>query len=138
MRFITTGVGADGKSCVVSIAERESTGAVWQTPSVPPDLGYKRSAGADSEPYHGAAVRGLAPGASQCTYVALAPNSATELHAVDSYSIVTLMGGTCVLRLETGEIALGVGDIVTVPAIMHQWRAGPAGCQFSSMRFGIN
>jgi quercetin dioxygenase-like cupin family protein len=67
----------------------------------------------------------------------LAPDIATELHAVHSYSIVTLMGGTCVLGLETGEVALGVGDIVTIPAIVHQWRAGPAGCQFSSMRFGI-
>jgi hypothetical protein len=136
MRFITTGVGADGRSCVVSIRERDSTGVVWRTPSVPPDLGYERSAGADPESGHGA-VGDLAPGAGQCTYVAIAPGGATELHAVDSYSIVTLMGGTGVLRLETGEIAVGLGDIVTIPAITHQWRAGPAGCQFSSMRFGV-
>jgi hypothetical protein len=132
MRLITSGVSDDGLSCLVSV-EQPRPGVIWKTPGFPPELGYQRPRDVDVDEFD----VGLAPGAGSCQYIAFPPNYTRDIHRFDGYSILTVFGGAANLILQKSKVDVAAGDIVILPAVIHGWECGPAGLEFSSVRFGL-
>jgi quercetin dioxygenase-like cupin family protein len=133
VRLIKTGVDDDGLSCVKSIEDLQR-GEFWATESFPPDLGYVRPKTVDADELS----VGLVPGTGSCSYISFEPNhKAGPLHRFDGFSILTIFRGSTTLILQNGSVELTVGDAVIFPGVIHTWEAGPEGCEFTTMRFGI-
>jgi hypothetical protein len=134
MRFITTGVGEDGRSAVLSVDEHPLTDEarqLWRAPTVPPPLPHaRRASGA------GDTEGSLGRGSGDWNYVAYDSGHVVDMHQVDAFALITFIRGQAELVLENGAIDLQPGDCVVMPGIMHAWHPGPGGCEFAAVRFG--
>jgi quercetin dioxygenase-like cupin family protein len=135
MRRIATGTGPDGRSQVVSIGEApvahrfegprgvEAVVRDLWTSDAPASLA---TAPAGLTPA-GFDVR-TPPGASRWMLVEWEPGRSVPLHRTDTLDYDYVIAGELTLLLETGEIALGAGDAVILPGVVHGWRTDETGC----------
>ena len=134
MRRIVTGIGPDGRSCIVQIGEAPVVARVegengfeisltdlWRTKppatldAPPPQL---TPSGVDLE---------TPPGASRWMVVEFAPGRYSPMHSTPTVDYDFLVSGELVLELEDGEIALLPGDAVVIPGVAHAWRTHEQG-----------
>jgi quercetin dioxygenase-like cupin family protein len=147
MRVLITGVGADGRSCVVS----EKT--VARLPVVAPDDPRSVAAG-----FAGVAIENLyamlgspaprpagrsmsidvqgAPGLPRLYVVDYMPSATTPLHHTDSVDFDVVLEGSVDVILDDGPHRLEAGDCVVVTGVDHGWQAGPEGCRSLVLVFG--
>jgi len=137
MRFITVGLGSDGRSRVIE--EREIThhstlatgvfksNTLWSTSEQPPEVPCARrkvdGAWVDVE---------CVPGGTRWFTVAFGPEHKVNMHHTSTIDYDVIIAGQVTLGLEVGEIVLHPGDCVLIPGCMHSWSAGPDGCSFSA------
>ena len=130
MRVITLGVNSNGRSCVKSTTEHKHGDIAWSTPSFPPQLGYTRP-----QTFAGDTMSFEEAGGAACQFVRFEPNTIGRTHRFDGFSVVTIFKGGTTVTLEEGSANLKVGDVLIMPAIVHGWKTGPEGCEFTTMRF---
>jgi mannose-6-phosphate isomerase-like protein (cupin superfamily) len=65
-----------------------------------------------------------------------APGEEFGMHYTETIDFDLIVSGSTTLTLEDGEVDLGSGDCVLINGVPHAWRAGPDGCQLSSMLVG--
>ena len=134
MRYMLTGVDAEGRSCVVEETELGRPGdemvqhrvfATDQSPPGPRPTGH----GADLD-------LGVAPGLARWLGVHWPAGREAHLHHTDTVDFDTVLGGSVVLVLDDGDHLMEVGDCVLVDGVDHSWRAGPEGCTMSVVLLG--
>jgi mannose-6-phosphate isomerase-like protein (cupin superfamily) len=128
-RRVVVGLDTAGRSAVVAdgrdpARNDQPTGIVleeiWRQehiPARPGDDGVRRGEIGIAPPEAGAVVRIL---------TVLPPRAdgawAPDLHCDDALHVITMLAGTLVVVLEAGEVELGVGESVVLPASMHDLR----------------
>lgn len=120
VRRVVTGLDRAGRSCVVldgPVRSFEGGGYVWRTASVPAD----NSGSGNSAPGH-FAYDLFHDGGSNFFVIELAPGERSSTHATDTIDYIVIMAGAVVLELETGEVLLRAGDLVTDRGVVHAWR----------------
>lgn len=140
MRFITIGINADGKSCVVEDREalpgdigQPQYESLWETRQSPPELTVPRRPA--EEAVQDASVTETG---TRWWVVNLPPQSAGfEFHRTDTIDYDVILSGEITLFLEDGETVLRPGDMVFIPGLRHGWRPGPEGCVFTAMMIGL-
>ena len=123
MRRIVTGVGADGRSTVVSIDEVDDI-VVWEADlRETPEWAAGQGKMLPFEPDHGWA---------KCMYMSVPPDSeapsSTGMHFTRTVDLVYLFD-PLILVLEDGEVPVEPGDLVVQRGTVHDWRnpgPGPA------------
>jgi hypothetical protein len=49
------------------------------------------------------------------------PGSRSEMHATDTIDYITMISGTLIFGVETGEITLSQGDLLVDRGVLHYW-----------------
>ena len=146
MRLLTTGIDANGKSCLVSATDvtaapvpgMDGTSAahLFHTTECPP----APRPPSDAENIE---VR-LPPGLVRWQVVEHAPlppgseeSHAAVLHTTDKIDLVYIVSGTCDLILEDGVHATGPGDCIVMAGTAHGMVPGAEGCQMLSFGIGM-
>lgn len=148
MRRVITGVGPDGRSCVISDSGPERVnlmqsagGSLFAGPAGPIDVPRPPAAG---EAVDGLiwtsngpdAVRLEGTGADDPRWVVnwhrttFGPNTAAPLHATPTFDVDLVISGEIDLLLEAGDVHLVQGDTVVLPGVVHGWRTDGAPCDF--------
>ena len=143
MKFVTIGVGDDGRSKIVEtrpiLETWETRGKayskadfLWTTTDRPFELRVPRRHAAEE-------VRdlGVPEDATQWEVVELVPDMVTAMHRTDTLDYDLVFRGKVTLELEDGEVVLEAGDGVVIPGVEHRWRTGPEGCILSIVLLGI-
>jgi len=119
-RRVVTGIGEDGRSCVVidgPIPHASEFGAAlaWRS-AIPAD----NSGSADAAvPY---TLDVLHSGEANFAICQFSPRSDAFMHATDTIDYLVVLSGQVTLVLENGEAALGPGDFVVDRGVIHGWR----------------
>ncbi|TMK56268.1 MAG: cupin domain-containing protein [Actinobacteria bacterium] len=149
-RRVITGVGADGRSTVVSdgsppsafdmgqgggragantvvVTELWTTGGPQPKPtSVDPTVGIE------------AFTVEVPPGAARWIFVEYGGSLEAAIHQTDTIDYDVVIDGSLELILEDGtSVTLEAGDSVVIPGIMHGWRSGPNGCRLAVTMVGF-
>ncbi|WP_310535303.1 cupin domain-containing protein [Novosphingobium sp.] len=120
VRRVVTGLDGAGRSGVVidgPVRAFEGGGYVWRTAAIPADNSGREDAAPGAFSYdlfHG--------GGSNFFVIDLAPGERSSTHATDTIDYVVMMAGEVTLELETGEVRLSAGDLVTDRGVIHAWR----------------
>lgn len=143
MRRVITGLDEQGRSCVVSDDvvdtrvgrakagnDRGTLAVVWGTTESPPAIDRPRSF-----PLHPSTCP---PGGSRWLILGWEPNVVRDTVRTNTLDYDTVLEGSCELLVDTGSVALGVGDSVVIPGIVHGWRAGPDGVLLSVVLIGLD
>jgi quercetin dioxygenase-like cupin family protein len=135
-------LGADGRSKVVEIRDiaggmaprfpRVHWNCVWTTAEQPPELSVSRRP-RDAEWLN---IQ-LLPGATRWVIFTFEPGLSTPFHHTATLDYDVILEGEVTLALEDGDILLGAGDCVVIPAAVHSWRTGDRGCIISVMYNGL-
>jgi hypothetical protein len=68
-------------------------------------------------------------GGTRLRVVVLGPHRTSSFHRTETVDYDVVLDGSVDLVLEDGsEVHLGVGDLVVLPAVNHQWRTGAQSC----------
>lgn len=142
MRFITVGVGPEGRSRIVEDRELArppmEAGAnlkadmLWSTSQLPPELPVPRHA-IDGNWMN----TGLAAGASRWLIVNFPAGNVTAMHHSSTLDYDMIIAGETTLGTEEGEVLMRAGDCAMVPGAMHSWTAGPEGCTMACIILGL-
>jgi quercetin dioxygenase-like cupin family protein len=131
MRRIVTGLDDAGRSCVIEetpLGTELGRTTVFQTSEsparVPPHDGHETM------------DLGGAAGTVDWRVVRFGPEFATEMHVTNTFDFDIVLEGTAELILEDGPHAIGPGDLLAIPGILHGWRAGPAGFTIAILLLG--
>ena len=149
MRRVITGVGADGRSCVISDSGPEKRALMDMAGGEDLLAGTHEDLQRPHEPGIGQAVDGLlwtsdgdAPlslgphGARESGWsvqwhrTLFGPHTAARLHTTPTFDVDAVLSGEVDLVLENGVVHLGPGDTVVIPGVMHGWRTGDGACDF--------
>ena len=137
MQRLVTGIGENGRSCVVSREQPEvTTGGtgvniidtmvdIDQTPAPP------RPAGKGD--FHDL---GVGPGLLRWTIIDWEPGAQYKMHYTDTVDLDTVLSGSMELTLDDGTYLLEPGDCVVINGVDHAWCAGPDGCTMSFALYG--
>lgn len=130
VRRVVTGLDGAGRSCVVldgPLRAFEGGGYAWRTTQVPAD----NSGSGDNAP-DGFSYDLFHDGGSNFFVIELAPGERSSTHATDTIDYIVVMEGEVVLELESGEVRLFAGDLVTDRGVVHAWRNdGPAPARYA-------
>ena len=145
MRKLTTGLDAEGRSCVVAIDEvvpvdvggghGVNVARVHLTETSPPPARL---------PAQGAFVPvSLAPGTLRWMVVehppyeeADGPRTSSTIHHTDALDLVFVHQGSGQLLLGDGPHDVEAGDLIVMPGTDHAMRAGPGGLQLVVVSVG--
>ena len=144
MRKLTTGVDADGGSCIVEVvdvapAPAEGHGVnvarVFATTESPPPPGLPgRGRKVDTQ---------LEPGLLRWLVVEHPPYDANEgpttagtMHHADTLDLVFVFAGKGELLLHDGAHEVSAGDLIVMSGVDHAMRPGPDGCRIAVVTIG--
>jgi quercetin dioxygenase-like cupin family protein len=123
VRRVVTGLGADGKSCVIHdgpLSELPGgTGdpaVIWRTIEFPAD---NRGSAETATPFD----ISLFADASFGILFSVAPGNVSSWHTTDTVDYVVVLKGRVRLELEAGFADLGPGDVVVDRGVKHSWLA---------------
>lgn len=131
-RRVITGLDEAGRSCVlldgpVRAFEAGYGGYVWRTDRAPADNSVREDAAPASFSYDL-----FHDGGSNFFVIDMPPGERSSLHATDTLDYIVIMAGEVVLELESGEVRLSAGDLVTDRGVIHAWRNdGPQVCRYA-------
>jgi mannose-6-phosphate isomerase-like protein (cupin superfamily) len=137
MQHVVTGLNANGKSCVVSrrdVITDPTTGPfeiIASSDELPPRLAESL---VDQGP---AADVGIDQAGTKWLMVKWAPNIDAFFHRTDTLDYDIVLSGRVTLLLEEGEVALGPGDSVVIPGVVHGWRTGPEAAVSSTVMVAL-
>lgn len=127
MRWLVTGLDAEGHSAITSAGEQHLSNdptpvieRIFATDQSPPP----------SAPGGQALHRdlGVGTGLVQWRIVRWGPGFSLPMHNTDTIDLDCLIEGGVELILDDGAHALGPGDCVVVTGIDHAWRTSEMGC----------
>ncbi|WP_240761112.1 AraC family ligand binding domain-containing protein [Mycolicibacterium sp. CR10] len=136
LRTLITGVGADGRSCVLG---EENLALDQLAPGFAMAIPYATTASPPPARPAGAAPlidQGIAPGVVRWMVVDLGPGIETPTHHTDTLDLQTVLSGSVDLVLDDGAHHLEPGDLVVLTGVDHAWRAGPHGCRLTAVLIG--
>lgn len=122
-RRVVTGIGADGKSCILldgPIPDNSPPiGLAWHTPSIPADNSGSKDAG--GEPFSFEMMHG---GGTTFMVAEYAPGTGKEAfwHATDTIDYIVVLKGEIVMSLETGDVRIRAGEFIVDRGVIHSWR----------------
>ncbi len=118
-RRVVTGIGPDGKSCVIIDEAMSRHGglsdAIWRS-AVPAD----NSGDADMGAAHTAEM--LHEGGSNFILITFPPGMGPFWHATDTIDYIVVLTGRITMQLEAGEVVLGPGEFIVDRGVNHAWR----------------
>jgi hypothetical protein len=142
MRYVVTGVDADGRSCVIENREPLTDRAVdvgtalmedlWETAPAPFEVPVPRRA-----PGEETLELGFVPGGAKWILAYLKPNGEPFLHRTDTIDFDVVVQGDVTLYLDAEAVHLVAGDCVVLPGVVHGWGAGPDGCTLAVVGLGL-
>ncbi len=121
-RRVVTGIGADGRSCILIDGEVPQLGPVanlvWRTQSVPADNSGSEDA---SVPYR---MEFLHDGGTNFIFTEFPPgrDELAFMHATDTIDYLVVISGEITLVLEAGETRCGPGTLIVDRGVKHGWR----------------
>lgn len=122
-RRVITGIGPDGKSCVLIDGPLRDMGAggggklAWHTASVPADNSGTEDA--DPGPF---GFDLMHSGGTLFMVMEFAPGGPEFWHATDTLEYVAMLEGEVTLDLENGSVTLSAGDVLVDRGVVHSWR----------------
>ncbi len=144
MRKLTTGVDADGRSCLVDVVD--VTPAAVEGHGVRVARVHATSEGPPPArlPALGEHVElSLEPGLLRWLVVehppydpAVGPTTAGRIHHGDSLDLVFVFEGAGELMLQDGAHPVAAGDLIVMPGVDHAMRPGPEGCRIAVVSVG--
>jgi quercetin dioxygenase-like cupin family protein len=159
VRRVITGLGADGRSTVLSdgappVAFHAASptgvakvGGVWaggqvdRGEAVVHELwaldGGPRRLQDDPTVVINRAAYDPAPGATKWILTELGPDLRAPMHETPTVDYAVIIAGQVELGLEDGTVTLQAGDVVLVNGVRHSWRAGPDGCVLATVLVGL-
>jgi quercetin dioxygenase-like cupin family protein len=78
-----------------------------------------------------------APGATKWILTEMGPDLGAPMHATPTVDYAVVIAGQVELGLEDGGVTLHAGDAVLVNGVRHSWRAGPDGCVLATVLVGL-
>ena len=120
VRRVVTGLDDAGRSCVLidaPIRDFGDGGYAWRTATVPADNSGRADAAPDRFSYDL-----FHDGGSNFFVIELAPGDRSSTHATDTIDYIVIMAGEVTLELESDEVRLRAGDLVTDRGVIHAWR----------------
>ncbi|HXY94136.1 MAG TPA: hypothetical protein VEP49_16785 [Acidimicrobiia bacterium] len=134
MQHVLTGLGADGRSTVISrrdlsepAREQVVVETLASTDELPPRLPEMLVAQAPT------ADIGVEQAGTKWLIVKWPPNVDAYFHRSDTLDYDVVLSGEVTLLLEDGEVVLRAGDSVVIPGVLHGWRSGAEGCVSMAM-----
>jgi mannose-6-phosphate isomerase-like protein (cupin superfamily) len=145
MRYLITGIDAEGRSCVVEDSEVApapvegisgiTLAMLYRTSQSPPPARPPALAGTVDVQ--------LAPGLVRCFVMEHQPHAThnadkttAEMHHTDTLDFVFVQEGSAQYLLQDGAHEVGAGDCIVSPGVDHAWRAGPDGCRLVVFSIG--
>ena len=122
-RRVVTGLDKDGRSCILFNdtvgADAGGTAVVWHSDVPVTNLGSGDAGARDF------GIKMLGQGTS--FIIAEMPvGSDFPMHATNTIDYIVVLRGEITLLVDTGEVALGPGDLIVDRGVIHAWRiAGP-------------
>jgi quercetin dioxygenase-like cupin family protein len=159
MRRVITGIGANGRSTVVSdgappvafhatsaTALAKVTGG-WTEPAVPPGEAVVHELWAlddnparlADDPTVGVERPSYDPPAASTKWIIteMGPHLEVPMHETPTVDYAVVVAGDVTLGLEDGNVLLEAGDALLVNGVLHSWRAGPEGCVIATVLVGL-
>jgi quercetin dioxygenase-like cupin family protein len=159
MRRVITGLGADGRSTVLSdgappVAFHAASptgmakvGGLWAGAEVgageavvhelwalddrPDRLQDDPTVAIDRPAYD------PAPAATKWILKEMGPGLQAPMHETPTVDYAVVVAGQVDLGLEDGGVTLHAGEAVLVNGVRHSWRAGPEGCVLATVLVGL-
>jgi len=159
MRRVITGLGADGRSTVLSdgappvafhaaspagvaqvggrwAGQQVATGEaivheLWALDDRPTRLQEDPTVVLDRPAYD------PAPGSTKWILTEMGPGLRAPMHATPTVDYAVILAGQVELGLEDGSVMLHAGDAVLVNGVRHGWHAGPDGCVIATVLVGL-
>ena len=135
MRFLITGVDANGRSCMVTTeqldpdVDEQTADLIFATDKTPPPPRRDDAAGfLDLQ---------VPVGAVEWRLVRWVPRASPTMHHTDTVDFCTVVQGEVTLELDDGDHELRPGDFVVVNGVDHTWRIGDSGAVTSHASLGI-
>lgn len=122
-RRVVTGIGPDGKSCVIVDGPMRNAGApgslefAWYTPAVPAD--NSSSEDIDPPPF---SFDLMQSGATLFVIATYPPSVPQFWHATDTIDYISMLEGEITLELEAGPVTIRAGDVLVDRGVIHSWR----------------
>ncbi|MFM6933167.1 MAG: cupin domain-containing protein [Novosphingobium sp.] len=120
VRRVITGLDGAGRSGVLidgPVRAFQGGGYAWRTTAVPADNAGREDAAAGAFSYDL-----FHDGGSNFFVIHLAPGERSSTHATDTIDYIVIMAGEVTLELESGNVRLCAGDLVTDRGVVHAWR----------------
>ena len=118
-RRVVTGIGEDGKSCVIVDGPIEraeiASSNVWRT-TIPADNSGTKDA---AVPFTMDMVH---DDGSNFMLIEFPPGTQPFMHATDTLDYFVMLKGSVIFATETGEVTLSPGNFVVNRGTMHAWR----------------
>ena len=159
MRRVITGLGADGRSKVLSDgpppvafhagspAGVAQVGGRWTGDELGPGQAIVHELWAlDDRPerLHADPTVAIArpayepaPAATKWILTEMGPALEAPMHETPTVDYAVIVAGQVELGLEDGAVVLYAGDTVLVNGVRHSWRAGPEGCVIATVLVGL-
>jgi quercetin dioxygenase-like cupin family protein len=122
-RRVITGLGSDGKSCVLIDGPLRDIGGggggklAWYTPSVPADNSGTEDV--DPPPF---SFDLMHAGGTIFMVMDYAPGGQEFWHATDTIDYIAMLEGEVTLDLESGSVTIRAGDVLVDRGVVHSWR----------------
>lgn len=142
MRYVVTGVDAEGRSCVVE--DRELLGEhaldqgaaitedLWLTGAAPFTIPVPRRSADEA-----ALDLGFPTDGAKWMVVHFKAGDTPFMHRTDTLDFDTVLAGEPILHLDTDVVRLAPGDCVVIPGVVHGWSAGPDGGTVGVVGLGL-
>jgi len=159
MRRVITGLGADGRSTVLSDgpppvafhagspAGVAQVGGRWTGDELGPGEAIvhelwaleDRPARLHNDPTVAIARPAYepAPAATKWILTEMGPALEAPMHETPTVDYAVIVAGQVELGLEDAAVVLHAGDTVLVNGVRHSWRAGPSGCVIATVLVGL-
>ena len=159
MRRVITGLGADGRSTVLSddrplvsfhaasptgfakigsswTGQRVAAGEaivheLWTLDDRPARLANDPTVTIDQPAYD------PPPGTTKWIMTEMGPGLRAAMHETPTVDYAVIIAGEVELGLEEGGVRLQAGDAVLVNGVRHSWRAGAEGCVIATVLVGL-
>jgi hypothetical protein len=144
MRKLTTGVDAEGRSCLVDVVDVTPAVVEGHGVSVARVFATMESPPPARLPALGEHVDiSLEPGLLRWLVVehppydpAVGPATAGRIHHGDALDLVFVFEGAGELLLQDGAHPVAAGDLIVMPGVDHAMRPGPEGCRIAVVSVG--